>query len=88
MFSREDAVRMHRELVLDGETWWGPEGDRHRFTADPDHRGPLHVPTVEVIRRELAGRDLMCWCPLREADGLPVPCHADTLIAIALGELG
>jgi len=30
-----------------------------------------------LIRRELAGRDLACWCPL---DG---PCHADVLLAVA-----
>jgi hypothetical protein len=30
-------------------------------------------------RRDLAGRDLACWCPL---DG---PCHADVLLAIANG---
>lgn len=31
----------------------------------------------EVIRRELGGRDLACWCPL---DG---PCHADVLLELA-----
>lgn len=34
----------------------------------------------EVIRRELGGRDLACWCPL---DGQP--CHADILLAISNG---
>lgn len=29
---------------------------------------------LAVIRRELAGRDLACWCPLDQ------PCHADVLI--------
>ena len=29
------------------------------------------------IQRELAGKDLACWCPLDQ------PCHADVLIAIA-----
>ena len=29
------------------------------------------------VRRELAGHDLACWCPL---DG---PCHADVLLEIA-----
>jgi len=38
--------------------------------------GKLRV-SVEDVRRELAGRDLACWCPL---DG---PCHADVLIEIA-----
>lgn len=31
----------------------------------------------EDIRRELAGKDLMCWCPL------DAPCHADVLLDIA-----
>lgn len=34
-------------------------------------------------RRELAGKDLACWCPL---DG--GPCHADVLLAIANGPDG
>ena len=32
---------------------------------------------VADIRRELAGRDLACWCPLEE------PCHADVLLRLA-----
>ncbi len=34
-------------------------------------------PWVEAARRELAGHDLACWCPL------PGPCHADALLEIA-----
>lgn len=30
---------------------------------------------------ELAGRDLVCWCPISS------PCHADSLIAMANGEV-
>jgi hypothetical protein len=33
--------------------------------------------TVADVKRELAGRDLACWCPLDEA------CHGDVLLAIA-----
>lgn len=33
----------------------------------------------DTIRRELAGRDLACWCPLDQ------PCHADVLLEIANG---
>ena len=33
--------------------------------------------TAADVRRELAGRDLACWCPL---DG---PCHADVLLDVA-----
>jgi Domain of unknown function (DUF4326) len=32
---------------------------------------------ADAARRELAGRDLACWCPLGQ------PCHADTLLEIA-----
>ncbi|GGU62445.1 DUF4326 domain-containing protein [Streptomyces lavendofoliae] len=31
---------------------------------------------------ELRGRDLMCWCPLVDTDGNPVPCHADVLLEL------
>jgi len=40
------------------------EAGRLRFTEDD-------------VRRELAGRDLCCWCPLDE------PCHADVLLDVA-----
>lgn len=33
--------------------------------------------TVDDVRAALAGRDLVCWCPLY------LPCHADVLLAIA-----
>ena len=39
--------------------------------------------TVAEVQRELAGRDLACWCPLVDADGTPVPCHADVLLEVA-----
>jgi hypothetical protein len=31
----------------------------------------------EIIRAELRGKDLVCWCPLDQ------PCHADVLLEIA-----
>ncbi|MFL0393527.1 DUF4326 domain-containing protein [Streptomyces albus] len=34
---------------------------------------------ARAARRELAGRDLMCWCPLDR------PCHAGVLLEIANG---
>lgn len=30
-----------------------------------------------MVRADLAGRDLACWCPLDE------PCHADVLLELA-----
>lgn len=32
---------------------------------------------LDMVRRELAGRDLACWCPLDQ------PCHADVLLELA-----
>jgi hypothetical protein len=69
---------MYRELVTTGHTTF----DGHRF-ARTERRGPLHVPTIAVIRQHLAGHDLACWCPLVDADGQPVACHADVLLEIA-----
>lgn len=37
-----------------------------------------HCPE-ELIRRELRGKDLACWCPLDQS------CHADVLLEIANG---
>ncbi|MCL2394822.1 MAG: DUF4326 domain-containing protein [Acidimicrobiaceae bacterium] len=57
----------------------GTDGDRARC-ADRYRlalvAGELSF-TVEDVRRELAGADLACWCPL---DG---PCHADVLLEVA-----
>ncbi|WP_228975000.1 DUF4326 domain-containing protein [Streptomyces sp. DH12] len=40
-------------------------------------RRPVALPPAAEIRRELAGRDLLCWCPLDQ------PCHADVLLDLA-----
>ncbi|WP_030670506.1 DUF4326 domain-containing protein [Streptomyces rimosus] len=39
---------------------------------------------ADAARAELAGRDLMCWCPLPEP-GQPDHCHAAVLLALANG---
>lgn len=33
--------------------------------------------TIDDVRRELAGKDLVCWCPIGQ------PCHADVLLRLA-----
>ncbi len=33
--------------------------------------------TLQRLHRDLAGRDLLCWCPLDQ------PCHADVLLDLA-----
>jgi hypothetical protein len=37
---------------------------------------------AQAAREELAGRDLMCWCPLPEP-GQPDHCHAAVLLELA-----
>ena len=37
---------------------------------------------VREIRDDLAGRDLVCWCPIGS------PCHADVLLELANGPTG
>jgi hypothetical protein len=41
--------------------------------------------TVDDVRRDLAGHDLMCFCPL-PAPGEPDYCHAAVLLELASGE--
>lgn len=47
------------------------------LAAYPSGRGRFVKVTLDDIRRELAGRDLMCWCRTGQ------PCHADVLLEIA-----
>lgn len=42
-------------------------------------------PSLDEICSELAGKDLCCWCPLEDAQGNRVPCHADVLLEFANG---
>lgn len=69
------VVRDFRVLARRGELHF----PNWRFLGG--ERGPVHwfYPTVDQIRAELAGHDLMCWCPL---DSL---CHADVLLELANG---
>ncbi|MBA2308407.1 MAG: DUF4326 domain-containing protein [Pseudonocardiales bacterium] len=61
-------------------------GNRYRIgidVRDAAHAVELYERWVDreglhnVIRAELAGRDLVCWCPPDS------PCHADVLLRIA-----
>lgn len=61
---------------------WGNPFDVREIGREPaiaEHRRWLleRPELVEKARRELAGRDLCCWC---DPDQL---CHADTLIEVA-----
>lgn len=45
--------------------------------VDQFRRAATHPEVIAAARRELAGRDLACWCPL------DMPCHGDVLLEIA-----
>jgi hypothetical protein len=83
--SRQKGARLPKgAVVVARPTKWGNPYRPDKITraqAVASYRrdlltGKLKV-SAEDARRELAGRDLACWCSL---DG---PCHADVLIEIA-----
>lgn len=54
----------------------GPDGTRTEVIAKFE-RDTLNDPEfIELIRNELRGRDLVCWC-------WPKACHGDVLLRIA-----
>jgi hypothetical protein len=60
---------------IDGTTPRAEAIERYaRALADRGEQLPF---TASDVVRELAGRDLACWCPL------DVPCHADVLLDVA-----
>lgn len=78
------------EIVIDlinHRDWWIPGGGREfavKMFHDEiligggiPHPNYLSRKSEEDIRRDLAGRDLCCWCRL------DWPCHADILLEIA-----
>ena len=73
--------------LFDGVMTQGVPLRRQGVVADRAHAVELYafwvMATVpfkrDDVRRELAGHDLACWCPLDQ------PCHADLLLEIANG---
>lgn len=83
---RPDTGGWHAEHDNGGGvgTWPTADGAR-QFAVDAYHallRGNPKL--VEATRTELAGRDLMCWCPTPEF-GEPDHCHAVLLLHVAAG---
>jgi uncharacterized protein DUF4326 len=60
------------------------EHTARRFAVDVyRHRLGRDAELLAAVREYLAGRDLMCWCALVDADGRAIPCHADVLLEAA-----
>jgi hypothetical protein len=51
----------------------------HRLAAGLFRAYVVNRGWVDQIRRELAGKDLVCWCSLDQ------PCHADVLLELGNG---
>lgn len=74
----EDAVYVGR-----GSKWGNPftkatvRGCACNTCLVARYQVDLSAKGVEMIRSELAGKDLACWCPLDRA------CHADALLELA-----
>ena len=51
--------------------------------AYPSAGGYFASVTPADIRANLAGHDLMCWCPLEDSEWHRAPCHADVLLELA-----
>jgi hypothetical protein len=49
----------------------------YRHVLLGEYEWPEVAVTPEDVKRELRGRDLVCWCPLDR------PCHADVLLEVA-----
>lgn len=81
--------RWGNPLTMDGDReaaaeWFGVMLDlRCAGKLPPTHRSGHEYPSDEEIRAVLAGHDLCCWCPLVDAEGNRVPCHADVLLSLA-----
>ena len=54
----------------------GPNGDRAAVIEAYREYLRTRLDLVAAARRELVGRDLLCWCA-------PLPCHGDVLLEIA-----
>jgi len=70
---RPQAFTGRTPTVADCVSWY-----RDRVADDPARHFGW---TLAELRRDLGGRDLMCWCPIGQ------PCHADVLIEYANPEV-
>lgn len=63
--TRDEVVATHRRALI---------APTRGLSLTRRFRGNVYQITVDVVRAELAGRDLACFCHLDQ------PCHADTLL--------
>lgn len=78
---RKDTGGWHAEHNNGGGVGVWPTAAGARDFARAAYHAYLlgHPDLVAAARTELAGRNLLCWCPTDE------PCHADLLLHVAAG---
>lgn len=67
------------------------DAQRRRFATKDFESSLLHLdygalkdyPSIEQIRADLAGHDLLCCCPMLDEHGHHGFCHADVLLVVA-----
>lgn len=72
----ENTVYVGRPSVFGNPFVIGKDGTRAEVIAKYEAWIKSKPWLVERAKRELAGKDLMCWCS-------PCACHADVLLRIA-----
>lgn len=87
-FSADDIVKTHvrwatRAEVVELFRLTLTDPTPGMLSAYPSRGGRFARFTMDEARAELAGKDLACWCPLVDENGLRVPCHADVLLELA-----
>lgn len=83
---RKDTGGWHVENPTSSLGAFAYEREARRFAVEA-YRAYLdaHPDLAQAARAELAGRNLMCWCPL-PAPGEPDHCHGAVLLRVAAGE--
>lgn len=69
---------MKKKKIKYDYVWCDICGSRLPYLVDDLENGLAGA--QDAVKRELKGKNLMCWCPLGE------PCHADILLQIANSE--
>lgn len=78
LYHRDIENWAHFVSYLDDRAARGAPDINDGFWAAIEASGARHV--GDAARIELRGKDLACWCPVVDAEGNRVPCHADVLL--------
>ena len=71
-------ANQHRPIGLNDFVPANDQNDAHKLAVELYETWVHAHPTLrERIRRDLTGRDLMCWC------AEPLACHVDVLLPLA-----